>query len=89
MSLQQQVADSWRCNKARRRGSGHANMWTDGQTVWSYNRVIGISQSAHKIAVNCYYSVTTARHCNALKEVADEVIPCDECVNGGNHEREL
>ncbi len=36
-----------------------------------------------KVAYDCHYSVTTAKHCSAFKAVADRVISCLECMGGG------
>lgn len=89
MSLQQQVADSWRCGKARRKGSGHATMWTDGKTVWSYAHIIGQTVGEEKVAIDCHFSPTTTRHCNALKAVADRVTGCTACKERTNHGRDV
>ena len=72
------VTDAWSVGKAKRGG----NLSTDGQTLFSYNHPIGITIGAAKIAYDCHYSVTTARHSNGGKGVADEVVsPCPSCHN--------
>ncbi len=71
------VADAWNCGE-RKIG---ANISTDGHDVLSYghHRIGETAPNGRKIAYDCHYSVTTAKHCSALKSVADAVIPCKSC----------
>ncbi len=67
------VAQAWAAGRAWSQG----NVSTNGQDVYSYNHVVGITlRTGEKIAFCCHYSVTTAKHCSAFKGVATIVQPC-------------
>jgi len=46
----------------------------------SPGRVVGITDERGKVAYDCHYSLTTAKHCSALGGVADVVVPCVSCA---------
>ncbi len=88
MSNMVRVADSWRVGMKYCQ-PWNSHIWTDGKTVWSYHHVIGeTNETGAKVAVDCHFSPTTARHCNALKEVADLTIQCIECLIDSDHGKE-
>ncbi len=71
------VATAW----ARGESANGANVSTNGRKVYSYAHVVGItSEDGRKVAYDCHYSVTTAKHCSAFKGVADSVLDhCPSC----------
>ena len=55
-----------------------SNFRTDGQTLYSYAHVVGITGSnGRKIAYDCHYSVTTAKQTGPAKAMAHEIRPCE------------
>lgn len=72
-----EVANAWNCGDAK---SG-ANIHTDGLNVWSYgtHRIGETAPNGQKVAYDCHYSVTTAKHCSAVKGVADRTVKCRTC----------
>ena len=58
-----------------------ANVLTDGRDVFSYRHRVGTTTGdGEKVAYDCHYSVTTARHCSAMKAVANRIEPCATCA---------
>lgn len=61
------VYQAWKAGKARKPGS---SIWTDGETVYSYNTPIMRRVKGEHIVLNVRkYSVTTTRHQNGLQEL--------------------
>jgi hypothetical protein len=58
-----------------------ANMHTDGQTLWSYAHVVGVTlDDGTKVAFDCHYSVTTTKQTGPAKVAADLVAHgCPSC----------
>jgi hypothetical protein len=71
------VAEAW----ARGQGYSQSNVSTNGREVYSYGHVVGLTTpDGHKIAFDCHYSVTTAKHCSAFKGYAHHVVnSCPSC----------
>ncbi len=72
------VARAWRHNYSE---TG-ANVSTNGRDVFSYAHVVGTTENGYKIAYDCHYSPTTAKHCSAFKAQADQVL--DSCPSCGS-----
>ena len=69
MSNHHAIPAAWKAGRALTGGA----MRTDGRTVWSYAEIIGITDdTGRKLTVTPGRgSVTTSRHINGLKAVAD------------------
>jgi hypothetical protein len=69
------VADAW----ARGVPATGSNVSTDGRIIRSYRHVVGETlPDGRKVAYCCHYSMTTAKHCSAVKGAADDVRECPE-----------
>jgi len=60
-------------------GSTGKNMHTDGDTIWSYDLVIGVTEGGRKIAYDYtapdnFQSMTTSQHVGLAKRYADSVV---------------
>lgn len=74
---QNTIATAWRSGNPGNSGA----LSTNGEGLFSYGHTIGVTVPGEgKIAYDCHYSTTTARHANGAKRVADKVIsPCPWC----------
>ena len=74
------VATNWACNTPVKSHNGQFS--TDGQNLFSYNQLVGITLAdGTKIALNymrrgggCYISSTTSQHVSMASCVADQVM---------------
>lgn len=88
MGARGKVAAAW----IEGRPAKGSNLATDGNFVTSYGwhriaRTLVDGQTVTKVAFDCHYSVTTAKHTGPFKAMADIVVPCESCAherNGGN-----
>lgn len=72
------VAESWKNGKPLKSWNG--KMKTDGETIWSYNLIIGKTIEGKKIAyqyqacVNTFVSPTTSQHVGLAMRYAEEIV---------------
>ena len=73
------VVAAWRLGNFASGGS----LMTDGDNLWSYALQIGETAGTdYKIAFDIYpRSMTTAKHINMARAVADEVLRFDESID--------
>jgi hypothetical protein len=64
------IAAAWRAGRSARSPS----LWTDGQTIWSYDLAIGETRDGQKVAIDYKVSTTTSKHLSKVKAVADVVV---------------
>ena len=74
MSKNIDVAITWKNGKALRTRT----MCTDGENIYSYRLLIGITKNEEKIAYDYtstgkFVSVTTSKHSNLVKNQADKI----------------
>lgn len=70
------VPKAWRDGRYARAGA----LYTDGDRIFSYDLCIGFTENGRKIGINVHSSVTTGRHRNGVRAVADEMR--DQCPRG-------
>ena len=70
------VVDYFRNNKKAKSSNG--NLSTDGQKLYSYNMLIGITKNNKKLVLDVmspnFYSKTTSNHVSLAKNISDEII---------------
>ena len=72
----EKVVENWKLNKEGKSGNG--NLRTDGNLLYSYNMLIGITKSDIKYSLDVtspnFYSMTTSQHCGLAKKYSDKII---------------
>ena len=71
----QDIATSWIASTPARK----KNYWTDGQKLYSYNLLIGVTENSQKIVFNytssgIFKSNTTSRHVGLVKTDPDVLL---------------
>ena len=64
------IPQAWAEGRPASAGALH----TDGNRIYSYGLCIGYTKDGRKIGINVHSSVTTGRHRNGVKAVADEMV---------------
>ena len=83
------VAVNWSCSRASQSHNGQFS--TDGQNLFSYNQLIGITlPNGQKVALNymsrgggCYISNTTSQHVSKASRCADQTMNPDVAKEAG------
>ena len=72
----EKVVENWNNNESGKSGNG--NLRTDGNLLYSYNMLIGITKNRKKLILDVtspfFYSKTTSIHVNLGKTVSNEII---------------
>lgn len=85
MKTNQEVADAWAMGYSAKSG----NMFTDGQTIYSYGYHFPIAKrvNGHVLYNHTRYSATTSKHqCHVRRAMSGPVVLCRD-INANNNER--
>lgn len=85
MKTNQEVADAWAMGYSAKSG----NMFTDGQTIYSYGYHFPIAKrvNGHVLYNRTHYSATTSKHqCHVRRAMSGRIVLC-RSINANDNER--